>query len=246
MPGLFPVRIVSLEPANLRSADCHHIGRGADGIDYAVKRVADHPRIPASEFICGCLAQRCSIATPPFEIGELPDGEKVFASRWEDGALSPERTEELLDGNAPNDGLKERLSSIYAFDIFVHNVDRHFRNYLFRHRRGEESILTLLAPDYSRALLYQSCPPPDLPLPLNCNTMTHFKIWRRTIGFLPEYANRTLDLLKEISSNDFGRIIGQLPDEWMSAEDRHLLLAWWNNISETRIREIREIIHGQI
>lgn len=246
MAGIFPLRIASLEPASLGGVDCHHIGKGIDGIDYAVKRVSDHPRVPASEYICGCLAQGCGVATPPFEIGELSDGEKVFASRWEDGAVSPKENNSLLLSRPPIDGLKERLSSIYSFDLFVHNNDRHFENYLLRHRGGRSSHLTPLAHDYSRAFLYHSCPPPDPPLSPDCNTMIHFQMWKKAIGFDPEAAYRILDLLEKISRDDFVKIIDQLPDEWISAVDRKSLVAWWTNSSATRIQIIRESIHGQI
>lgn len=240
MVRLFPLKIISMNPANLGSADCHWVGEGDDGIDYVLKRVGDGKRIPASEWICSSLAEACGIAVPPFEVAELPDNEKVFASRWEDGAIPQEQTRWILLGNASVKDLGKRLSAIYAFDLFVHNVDRHFKNYMFRHQRGPDSPLAILAPDYSRAFVYHSCPPPPLPLRDDSNTLIHYKIWTRNYGFSSEDASSVLNKLDKISNEIFARIIDQLPPEWLSKEERTQLITWWENSSAKRIQEIRE------
>lgn len=240
MVGIFPLRITSMNPSNLGSADCRWIGEGGDGIDYVLKRVGDGNRIPASEFICSCLAKSCGIAVPPFEIAELSDNEHAFASRWEDGSLPHERTNLILHGKETVIDLGKRLSAIYAFDLFVHNEDRHFKNYMFRHQRGPDSSLAILAPDYSRAFLFHACPPPPLPLLPNCNTLTHYRIWTRNYGFSLEDASRVLNKLDKISLESFAKIIDLLPPQWLSEEERNQLINWWKSSSAKRIQIIRE------
>ena len=240
MTRIFPLRIVSQQPANLGSADCHLIGEGDDGIDYAIKRVSDGARIPASEFICNSLAQACGIAVPTFEIAILPDIEKVFASRWEDGSFPSARVSALLMGTEQLNGLSEALSAVFAFDLFVYNIDRHFGNYMFRHKRGPGSLPVLLAPDYSRAFLYHGCPPPPPPLPSDCNTSKRFIEWQRRHRFSRNAATELLDRLDTISDSDFGKIISQIPSEWLSSADGNTLVTWWKEDHRDRIFMIKK------
>ena len=88
---IFPLHIKRLEPATFGTTDCHWTGVGEDGLCYVLKRLSDGPLIPAAEWICGSLAKRCNLPIPPFEIAELPDGERLFASRWEGGLLPYDR-----------------------------------------------------------------------------------------------------------------------------------------------------------
>ena len=70
-------------------------------------------------------------------------------------------------GSIALDDIRGPLSRIYAFDHFVHNVDRHLNNFLIR---GQHIGHTVLANDYSRAWICNGFPLP--PLPVLCNTVT--------------------------------------------------------------------------
>ena len=240
MSRIFPLQIVSLEPSNLRTADCHFIGEGDDGIAYAIKRVSDGEKIPASEFICSTLAQSCRIAIPPFEIAELSSSEKVFASRWEDGVFPPERATALLMGIEPMEGLLEDLSAVYAFDIFVYNVDRHFGNYMFRNKQDIGSRPVLLASDYSRAFLYHGLLPPVSLLPDHCNTANAFNIWSKIHGFSQDAARMVLEQLKMISDINFENVLSRVPSEWLSSEEKESLVEWWQINAGERVQLIEK------
>jgi len=236
---LLPVRIIDLQPSHLGTADCHSIGIAEDGIAYAIKRVRDGQHIPASEWICSSLAQACGIAVPPFELVELPGNEQAFGSRWEGGILNPQQTLSIWQGNPPMADLPKRLAAVFAFDLFVHNVDRHRNNFLFRSGPQPTSPPVLLAPDYSRALLCHGWPLPDPPPPVGSNTIKTRTVSASIFGGDKRSALIVLDQLKSLNDNVIQNICNSLPSSLLQPDLRDGVHQWWTNQRTQRLDQIR-------
>lgn len=132
------------------------------------------------------------------------------------------------------------LSRILAFDLFIHNDDRHLKNYIVRQQR---SGISLLAFDYSRAWLWHGFPPPELPLS-PCNTIYAHRYLRDRFGnfLVEEDIDHVLNAIKQINTAQVEGLILEQPGEWLTNERRDAILSWWN--SDNRIARIAQIKEG--
>lgn len=135
-----PVKVLGFIPKSSDSADCKTYCEGDDGHCYAVKQVADNadlPFTPFDELFCYELAAICNIAIPGYKVLEMPDGSLAFGSIWEGGVL-PFDLNYVINSVLAGDNsimtrstFEERLSSIFALDLFLHNEDRHAKTTFF-------------------------------------------------------------------------------------------------------------------
>ena len=222
--GLFPVKIRSCDPANLGSADADLVGMGDDGQDYIIKTVEKTPNVPASEWFCHRLAGLCNIAVPQFSILSIKGRKPAFGSRY-DSALEKNKllVWDILSGKKKANILAERLSAIYAFDLFVHNDDRHLGNYMFTPAMNGH---TVKAYDFSRAWLHHGWPLPDLPL-LPCNTVSLFRDLMQYHKFNLTAAGVVLDRLNGLKTNAIQDIHNEMPAEWLPKSKRNEIVKWW-------------------
>ncbi|MCL4716763.1 MAG: hypothetical protein KJZ75_17775, partial [Hyphomonadaceae bacterium] len=75
---LTPLRILSLDPANLGSADAVGVARCDDGFEYALKDAVACTTTPHDEWFCTELAQALGIACPPCAVVEDGIGGHYF------------------------------------------------------------------------------------------------------------------------------------------------------------------------
>lgn len=236
---LFPLRMIRIDSVDLGSADCHWIGRADTGHDYAIKvPLPGNPHLPASEWIGHHLAQACGIPVPDWEKVELPDGRLGFGSRWEGGTLPDQMamTEWLLGLEPVPPELPGLLSAVFAFDLFVHNDDRHLGNFLVR--TGRNAARVVLAGDYSRALLYHPWPPPAGLQP-GCNTIDLRAHTSTYLGHDPARSEQVLDRLSQINSAQWSTILQEMPDEWVGTALRTRLTDWWDTERLVRLDALR-------
>ena len=170
-PTLFPNyrKAVRIDPVGVGTADCKMTCRCDDSCDYAIKDATSHASVPHAEFFCTSLGELIGISAPPFAVVELLPGDPlVFGSRWLGGAVSGKATKglawwQLVQNNTlPLADIRTALSRIYAFDHFVHNVDRHANNFLVTPQLTGHAVLAF---DYSRAWTVHGFPLPSVPLP---------------------------------------------------------------------------------
>jgi hypothetical protein len=234
----FPVRLVQLDPANLGTADAAWFAEGANGVEYCVKTVARTPAVPAAEFICHTLAHTCGIPVPQFDIVELPDGSLAFGSAWEGSAADKQHAIQVLTGARPGRQLVKCLSRIFAFDLFVHNVDRHLGNFLCV--AGRTPGHTVKAYDFSRAFTACTWPLPQPPMPSTTRTLTTARLLREIHGFDETEAKGLLDRIDSIPFASFKRLVDGLPLDWLNSKSRSSLLKWWASDRTVRTKEISE------
>ncbi|MCX7088440.1 MAG: hypothetical protein NTV00_10345 [Methylococcales bacterium] len=231
---LAPIEITDIYPSDQGSADLTTIGSGRNGKDYAIKKISDgNGMIPVTEFFCYELARKVNIATPEFDILLLPDDELAFGSVWEGGVHKISGINTIVD--ILNDGaingveikaIDKFFGKVYAFDLFINNVDRHFGNFLFRQSYNNTYIA--LAFDYSRAWLEIDFKGTQA-LDKLCNTqviINHIKNYKK---FNRKQSEETLIALGEIESSTVAQILSEVPNEWISTHQRDEVIKWWGS-----------------
>lgn len=240
--SLYPVQITQTYTNDSGSCDMTMIGVGADNIDYAIKLTTDgNGRVPASEMFCYELAQCFDIATPGYTIVRLRDGSLAFGSVYESVQQIKDisKRTDILSGKIKVRNLKAFLSKVYAFDLFVNNIDRHFGNYLFR----ETTRATIaLAFDFSRAWYeidaygYQAT-----------KHLTKTKLAHAIIGHYKQYdkkvAGQTLDDILTLPKDMVEAIFKVIPDSWFYDNFASEFLNWWGSDDMTiRIANLKKEI----
>ncbi|WP_020161286.1 HipA family kinase [Methylobacter marinus] len=225
---LFPVEIIDLYPNDQGSADLSLIGTGRNNKDYAIKRVCDgNNMIPATELFCYELARRVNIATPEFDIVMLKDGELAFGSVWEGGVYRISGVNEaakILTGATKVKALDQFFGKVYAFDLFINNIDRHFGNFLFR--QSYNSCIAL-AFDYSRAW-YEIDFAGLQAIDKQCKTQMVINIIKKFGRFDRQQSEKTLDELSQIEPSTIEQILSEIPESWMTKKQSNGIIAWWN------------------
>jgi hypothetical protein len=230
---LFPIEIVEFFPSHENTADLTLIGAGRNGKDYAIKKISEgNGMIPASEIFCYELARHLNIPTPEFDIVMLQKGELAFGSVWEGGIVRKisdlnDVASLLLDGVI--DGHRVKLdkffSKVYAFDLFINNIDRHWGNFLFR--RSYLGVIAL-AFDYSRAWLevdYKGFEATDKMYNTQ-TTINNIKMFRK---YDSKQAEETLNEISNIDASIIKKILSEIPNEWMTKEQADDIMNWWGS-----------------
>ncbi len=256
---LFGLDIVEWTNSGTETAHLKSFAIASDGMEYAVKRVIDGQEsqlkvkqpllIPASEFLCYKLAEKCGISTPQCRLLlDKENGEYVFGSQIETGAIGANQNcanlfiTKLKEGN-PH--FIKQLWAIYAFDQFIYNVDRHINNYLYTQSRH---ATTVKAFDFSLSSLVLGWPADTDLLPDGCNTIGVRKIIVEINGSDLNFkaaAYSILDKLERITPEHLQLIIAEIPEGWIGEPVVHKLLSWWKSDGRiNRIRRIREEIEN--
>jgi hypothetical protein len=240
---LVPPRIKWCDPQGLATADATGICRCDDGCDYVVKNGSKSPCTPRGEWFCTRLAEMVGIPSPPCTVIEQDDGVLAFGSRWEGGVARDSWWDMVKKGDIALTDVSAALSRIYAFDHFVHNEDRHLKNFLVREQRSGWLVLAF---DYSRAWLWNGMPLPPLPFQADKKTIMARRYLCQELG---EYidkseTDRTLKRLAEIQDSQILHVINGHPKPWLSSGQRDTIVTWWNSNDRTeRIEQIRQGIH---
>jgi hypothetical protein len=157
------------------------------------------------------------------------------------GPPHPQWWERAVGGTLDLSLYSSTLTRIYAYDYFIHNVDRHFNNIL---AREQHSGVALMALDYSRAWIIHGFPLPSLPFSSSDNTVA---AQRDLAGQCGQYVNpgearSFLELIKRVPTTTVRQIISAHPKEWLSAKMKTAILKWWS--SDDRISRIEGIAKG--
>lgn len=233
---LIPVDAITTFKSNLGTADLKTIVEGRDGKHYAVKTTGDGGgKVPASELFCYELAYRVVIPTPSYSLINMPTGELAFGSAWEGGVVNgdkridyPTFIHNVLSGNVKVTNLQSFFSRLYAFDLFVNNVDRHWGNYLWRTSFGDSLIA--LAFDFSRACFEVGHVGFEATHP-STKTQIIFSMLNVSKNYIRAEAVACLESIRAISSEEVSMIFENFPSTWMSKQDRRSYIDWWSSQS---------------
>jgi hypothetical protein len=237
---LFPIDIAITYPNDQQSADLSIIAAGTDGRHYAVKTTNDGKGfVPATELFCYELARELNIATPEYQIVRLKDSSLAFGSVWEGGAhITKELIQmwAILTGKKPVMNLKGFLSRVYALDLFINNIDRHFGNFIFR-----DSYKTNigLAYDFGRAW-YEISPYSYEAVKHETNTQIYHNYIVKSGHYDKVLAANALTEISKIDVHRISQILEIIPEEWLPVSIRNELLAWWGESDmSSRINKLK-------
>lgn len=227
-----PLKVKQTYPSNQGSSDLKLIVKAINKKDYAVKEVTDgNGFIPATELFCYELAKELNIPTPNYQIIEMPNGTFAFGSEWEGGIVKPITQNVIADillGKRTITDFKVFVSELYALDIFVNNVDRHFGNYIFR---DSYSGILSLAFDFSRAwyAINETNPFGYDSFDQKANTNYCKTQLNNYSQFDSIITKNTLDKISNINLNKLKNILDKIPDLWLDKYKREYLISWWNS-----------------
>jgi hypothetical protein len=223
-------------PLELGTADAGWLSTAADRCQYVLKdktSKASSQEVPHCEWFCTHVGELLQIPAPQFKIVRKIDGEHVFGSRWAGGIVPTDPNgfwfDRVKTGEIPLKELSGLLSRIYAFDLFVHNLDRHKWNFLLQ---KQFDAFVLLANDYSRAWIRWGFPLPDVSKVKTENTYLHKKIlqdyWQEEYISETE-VNNCLFGITSIPKDRIRRIIEDHPDDWLPEVNKNAILDWWGS-----------------
>ena len=222
---LFPIEVRSTYPPPVNSsADAAFHGIGENGIEYVIKTVPKTPHAPAAEWFCHRFADTCGIAVPQTNRLLMADGSEAFGSQWDGAVLDQMLVQQVLTGALKGNFLDERLSAIYAFDLAVHNVDRHTGNYLFV--KGMGSNVMVRAFDFSRAWTVQGWPLPALPL-APCHTVNYYRNTSKVHPFNLKAAEKLLDAINKVPISAVQSWLADVPGAWQPKTTQNQIVKWW-------------------
>lgn len=237
--NLVKLNVVEVYPQSTGTAHAGGFCQCDNGMDYAFKAARpDSVFVPATEWLCSHLSNACRIQTPPMDVLYTLDGQVWFGSRIEGGKLDEDEC--LLELQAGEmamrvANLQERLSMIYALDLFINNTDRHGKNYLFRTSLDRT---VMMAFDFSFAWLAWGPELRGYP-ELSSNTRQARLFFDSMYGFDQASALRVLDLIQALPDDWIDGPVNSMPDEWKQGVDIDVAVAWWK--SEERAARCMEI-----
>lgn len=251
---MFTRKAITEFPQKENSADSLGEVEADDNHHYYIKGDAHGRSVRASEWISTHISEAVGIGAPTPSAIERIDGSIVFGSRRIAGVADKVTTAAYLttptatNVGVPVSGLQAILSSVYALDMFIHNDDRHFGNYLSVDDTGTRRLYAF---DFSRALFWQW---PWQGFPLNGTLEAGFRtrpcgtILRNLHGFDRNAAFQTLDRLSGLAPATIEGFINQMPTDWLPADVRAQFVGWWaSNSRNARIEELRAgIIDGTL
>ncbi|MED5523449.1 MAG: HipA family kinase [Pseudomonadota bacterium] len=238
---LFPLEILSWAPPIRGTAHLKRFAIASDGQEYAVKGITDgestrvtYPnQIPASEWLCTRLAELCGLPTPACRILLDAETDEYFFGSRIDQAAHPDalKNDQMLALLREADiHFKRQLWAIYAFDMFIYNIDRHINNYLYSPIRSGR--VTIQAFDFSLAAFVLGWPVQTGPsLPNDSNTVRNWIIIKRLLGECEHSRNSALDIvdkLELINSAIVRAIFSEMPNSWKHQSLIDALLKWWD------------------
>lgn len=227
--NLVRLNVVEVYPQSTGTAHAGGFCQCDNGMDYAFKAARwDSLFVPATEWLCSHLSNACRIQTPPMDVLHTPDGQVWFGSRIEGGKLDEDDC--LLELQAGDMGLKvpnlqERLSMIYALDLFINNTDRHGKNYLFRTSLQRTVIMAF---DFSFAWLAHGPELRGYP-DENCNTRQAQAFLARMYGFDLASAHGVLAAIQALPDDWIDGPVNSMPDEWKQGVDIDAAVDWWKS-----------------
>lgn len=175
----------------------------------------------------------------PFSTVRHTDGNEWFGSQYADGEIK-DWWPQVVAGSIKIDDLKDALSRIYAFDLFIHNVDRHAGNYIVKAEGGTHRIFAL---DHGRSWMFGGFPPKPPPMGA-CATIAardwmkvHFGKYQQTTAMLS-----TLEAIGNITVTEIEKIVNDQPIIWLDKSKREDIIAFWRDGEATK--RLETIVNG--
>jgi hypothetical protein len=196
----------------------------------------------ASEMFCVGLAEAVGLQCPPSEIIRVANGDWLFGSEEIVGVAEKTETSRILMSKADDAsvaaglGLQRFLSSAFAFDMMIHNVDRHDQNFLSVTIHGTRHFFLI---DHAQSMF--SCwPIKDFP-PACCHTRATGAKLRLRHGFHLETACSMVERIDGLAPQTIMGLMQRIPQDWLRAGFDRDVERWWGSPAfKARLQRLRE------
>jgi len=210
-----------------------------DGLDYALKLDGTaHTHVRASEYVCCRLAEIVGLPLPNFRVVEHLNGDLVFASQIfgdiRQNAADQAGLLRFLTKNSPPPEIVTQMSRVYAFDLFVNNIDRHINNFMFQKQNKKNVVLAI---DFSKAI-FNVWPLPNGPMNPGCGTVFVRRLVERHWGFDLGAAKDCSLKIGQVPKQAVTDILHDMPTGWLPQASQNQLLAWWSAGAHSRASDI--------
>jgi hypothetical protein len=192
--------------------------------------------LPLVEYLAQRLASRCGLLVPECfaVVLEAAPETTYFGSQWEGGA------EDYSPGIVRKVTNKDEFSRIFAFDLLIHNVDRHLNNYLYLQLAGDTVVKAM---DHSRSWWFSGWPLPSPPPPVHTATVACWGHWTTEAPWNRAAADEVLAAWRSVTQDDVRDILEVAPASWVLNNRREQLLDWWGSADWTkRTDETAEVL----
>jgi hypothetical protein len=235
---LFPREVCRIDPPRI-GVDSLCLALADDGCQYMVKSARTKSYLPLNEWLCYHLAEGCGIAVPTAKVLRMPDKELVFGSRWAGGVYTSRGFTNTPDQLIRRLSVPGQLWAIFALDLFIQNFDRRIANLLFQEVDAKTSLLAI---DFSRALLYHQVPfGAPAAIPRDCATLELARFATNLIRPSFSDCERVLNALNQVTGRHLCEWISRAPSEWQAVPNLQELLLWWDSDQKgLRIDAIKE------
>jgi hypothetical protein len=227
VPQLMPLKSIWCGAFSPGTADTAEGCFCEDKAGYVIKSdTPSSPKASHNEWLCANLAVQAGVPLLGFNLVETTSGEIWFGSEWFPGEIK-DWWNSVTAGTISLDDLRDDLSRIYTFDLFVNNIDRHSRNYIVR---AEGAGHRIYAMDHGRSWMFSGFPPPLLPLP-PCNTVS-FRDWMKinfSMTFVDSAMLEVIEKLKTVNVTDIENVLSKQPSNWLTSDENDAVLNWWND-----------------
>jgi hypothetical protein len=230
---VIPLRAVQYLPIAARRT-AHVIGRamGEDGKYYFVKTGLDVELICATEWVCNSIADSLNLPVPSPKVLQTPDDILIYGTQEISPRLPEIESTRILYGQAGNSvfipELANLLSSTYALDLVIGNLDRHQDNFVISIDGlggPSQQVGHLHLIDFGSADFLQPTKG-SLPLPQMSNTVHAGRQIRRAHGFANSAASTLLSRFKDGRKFLLERAFFGMPGEWLSKKQRESFANW--------------------
>lgn len=229
---LFPLPISGIYPESPQGADIAFVA-DAGGNRYYCKRDQLARPVRATEWIATSIASYLKIPVPDFAILLNPEvGETLFGSKEVWGTASRFEAQTFLTTppsfdpiiGDPFEWLGAYLSRLYAFDLFIGNVDRQICNFLLVASGGSRRLLAF---DFASSNLSQ-IKTTNFAIAQTA-TLSVGRRWRARREFDAARAFELIDWIGGICPSTLESILAPMPEDWMSSDEREMFIDLWGS-----------------
>lgn len=238
--ALFPRKTI-LELGRNAGEDIYQYVQADNKRNYYLKLDRPGRYVRASEWLSYRLAHMVGISTPRCDFIQTFDGDIAFGSE-DIGDVAAQidtvrylQTGSLNEFGKPLDGLQSALSAIHAFDLFVNNIDRHYKNFLVVGKDDERHLIAL---DFARSLFWD-WPISGFPGQSDLTSEVWIEL-RERHGFDLGSALAIVDRLGIVTPAQILSMANQMPSHWLPQSIHDDLAAycgdgaWGSRVAELR------------
>lgn len=243
-----PLGIVEYRP-HPRQHTAHALGRALaeDGNYYIVKGNRNEAHVCATEWACNSIADSLNLPVANSKVLQGENGELLYGALEVAPKLPEIEVARALLGTSGNDlyipQLVDLLSSTYALDLVIGNLDRHEENFIIATGTLDavgQRIGHLRLIDFGSSDLLQA-KKVALPFPKNSNTVRLGQQIRARHGFAHAAAESLLSRLREGRRFIVDRAMFGMPPQWLSNVDRTAFAEWVHGSGfDDRLRQIED------